>query len=169
MVTDRLTDTMGLKLILSVNVNLTVTMMVMETETVRINGPWGLIYTYRQRDRFRFFLTLCVNSYIGLHWIQFQTVQKRWPPSRHPSGQTLLWADTPSPGTHHPSRQTIPWADSSPAPLHAGIHTPAKCMLGHTPHAVNRSTDRCKKHYLPVTLFVGSNNCSLLFKHCANE
>ena len=39
MVTDRLTERIGPKLILSVNVNLTVTVMEMGTETVCVNGP----------------------------------------------------------------------------------------------------------------------------------
>ena len=50
------------------------------------------------------------------------------PLGRHPH----LQADTP------PSGQTPPWADNPlgrnpPCPVHAGIHSPAQCMLGYTP------------------------------------
>ena len=34
-------------------------------------------------------------------------------------------------------------------PVHAGIHTPAQCMLGYTHPPVNRMADRCKNITLP--------------------
>ena len=94
----------------------------------RIHKLWNKIITVRKRSLRR----LCFYTCLSFCPQGGVCLSACW--DTHPLGQTSLRTDTPlgrhPPGRHPPGK--TPPRQTPPCPVHAGMHTPAQCMLGYT-------------------------------------